>query len=95
MGLLQSERRKCFFSLSPSLVFAFTCTLTAAFSCDSLLAPLGQRVRGDWWVRWEWSPCPLCYHILGITALDLHLTVRFSYQVLESAGSLHVSYAQS
>lgn len=81
----------------PSLTFFGVCLHmnTAAFSCDSLLAPSGQRVRGDGWVWWGWRPCPLCYHIWGITALDLHLTVSFIYQVLESAGFLHVSYARS
>lgn len=60
------------------------------FSCNSLLAPSGQRVRGDGWVWWGWCPC---YHILGITALDLYLTVKLIYQVLESTGFLHVTYA--
>jgi len=35
------------FPPSLSLEFAFTCTLTAAFSRNSLLVPSGQRVRGD------------------------------------------------
>lgn len=57
--MLQSERRKCFFfPLSLSLEFAFTCNLTAAFSRNSLLAPSGQRVRGDGWVWWDGVSVP-------------------------------------
>lgn len=90
-----SQKEENDFPLSLSLEFAFTCALTAAFSRNSLPATSGQRVRGDGWVWWGWCPCPFCYHILGITALDLYLTVRFIYQVLESTGFLHVTYARS
>lgn len=80
------KRRKCFFSLSHLL----WCLYHMHPYCRLLLwqpaSALGAEGEGS---------CPLCYHILGITALDLHLTVSIIYQVLESAGFLHVSYAQS
>lgn len=94
-GNASVRKKEMLFFPSLSLEFAFKCTLTAAFSRNSLLAPSGQRVRGDGWVWWGWCPCPFCYHILGITALDLYLTVRFIYQVLESTGFLHVTYGRS